>query len=297
MEMLPSLKILDANLLECNIPEDDYTQWVPGTYGLGDLVRDVGENKHRIYKSAVAGNAAVLTDKTKWTLVNTTNRHRMFDDSIASQSEYPNEIRFKVGGYTRITGLFLGNLDAQNVQVITRDADGVVRYDKKYSTVKKTGTLGWYKYFFGERVRVRDLYVSDIPYYFNQTIEVIISKPAGIAKCGVAVIGKRKVLGEVEMGFSFGFDDYSERTVEPTFGFTELFQRDYRKYNDLIVEVKKINADEVYEALADVRGTYCVFVGTKQLTSTQVYGFVETVKFLVNFQDVVQLQLGVKGIT
>lgn len=299
MEFFPGKKIYDSNLLEINIAEDDYPEYDPAeTVGLGALRQFVDTNIHEIYKSTVDDNVGnPLTDGDSWKLVNTTNAYRMFDNSIASQSEHEEFIRFKLGGLGRTNALYLGNLDATNVQVIIRNNDNDIVYDQTFRTIKKTGPNGFFKYFFGERVRIRDLYVPNLPYYFNQTIEIIINKPNSIAKCGVCVVGKAVVFGDSQLGLTMGIDDYTVKKVDEDFGFTTLVQRDYRKYNDLIVEVPNNNVDEVFEALADARGSFCVFVGTRKFTSAQAFGFFENFKIAVEFQDTSLLYLSVKGIT
>lgn len=299
MEFFSAIPILDANLLESNIPEDDYALYNPAaTVGLGDLRMFLAENIHRIYRSVVDGNTGHSLDDTDyWRLVNTTNRHRMFDDSIVSQSEMPDLIRFKFGGLGRINSIFLGNIDATNVQIIIRDAAGAVQYDKTFETIKRSRQFVFYDFFFGDRVRVRDLYIPDLPYFLDQTVEIIINKPGGIAKLGVCVPGKAKVAGDVQLGLTMGIDDYSVKKVDEAFGYTQLLQRDYRKYNDMIVEVPSHRTDEIFEALSDVRGTFCVFIGTRKYTSTQVFGFFESMKIVLEHNGISYLHLSVKGIT
>lgn len=299
MEFMPSKSILDANILEINIPEDDYPLYdEEEEVGLGAYRMFLAENIHHIYKSVVAENVGnPLDDTDSWRLVNTTNARRMFDDSITSQCEREEFIDVTLGLLGRINGLFLGNLDATTVRIVIRDGTTAVQYDKSYRVTKKEGGNSIYNYFFGDRVRIRDLYVGNLPYFVNQTVQIIISKPGSIAKCGVLVVGKAVVFGETQMGFTVGMDDYTVKNTDEDFGYTTLVERDYRKYNDLIVEVPFSKVDQVSEKLADNRGRFCVFVGTRRLTSTQVYGFFESFKHVVDFDDAALLYLSVKGIT
>jgi outer membrane receptor for Fe3+-dicitrate len=95
----------------------------------------------------------------------------------------------------------------------------------------------------------------------------------------------------------FSIEDYTQKSVDPIFGFATLIERDYSKQNKYRVEVPNNMYDEVNEVLADLRGTWTLFVGTRRFTSAYVYGYFSRFNNSVTYQDTSILTLEIEGIT
>jgi hypothetical protein len=297
MEIIKAIKLLDANLVSSNIAENDFPVFNLGTtYGLGDKVIYVATNVHEIYQSVIAGNVGQsLTDTTKWVKVGTTNRFRMFDDSITSQTSGVNVIDFTLGNLTRTSAVWLGNIDATTVQVIITSPTNVTMYDQTFTTVKPSGVVGWHTYFFGEKSRIRDLYIPDLPYQSGETIRIILTK-VGTPKCGACVVGQARYIGETRNSLKMGIDDYSVKEIDE-FGNTYIKQRDYRKFNDVEIDVPNTSIDEVSEILSDLRASFVVFIGSRKYALSQVYGFYQNFEIVIPYKTHSVLSISIKGIT
>lgn len=298
MEIIKQLAILDANLFSSNVAETDYPAYsAVTTYGLGDLVIEVSADKHYIYRSAVASNLNHLPSisPTQWVNIGSTNRWKMFDPYINTQTENATSINVTLKALARYDSLFLANIDAENVQVIVRNALGVVQYDQTFATTKTTSAIGWWSFFFGERVRVRDLHIPSLPYYASGELQIILSKTSGVVKCGACVIGKAQQLGVTEHGLKFGITDYSVRDTNE-FGQTYIKQRAYSKYNEITFYANNSEIDNISEILSDVRSTPTVFISSNKYTLSQVYGFYQDFEIVVPYPTYSLVTMKIQGL-
>lgn len=298
MEILKQIAIQDANLFSSNVSESDYPAYNAGTtYGLGDLVIEVSANKHYIYRSAVASNLNHLpsVSPTQWVNIGSTNRWKMFDQYINTQTENVGTIDVTMQTLQRYDGLFLGNIDADTVQIIIRDAANVIKYNQTFTTTKTNSAVGFWSFFFGEKVRVRDLYVNNLPYYATGKMQIIMTKATGTAKCGVCVIGKAMVLGVTEHGLKMGIADYSVRDTNE-FGQTYIKQRPYSKTNDITFYASNNDIDTISEVLSDYRSTPCVFISSMKYTLSQVYGFYQEFEIVVAYPTHSLIAMKIQGL-
>jgi hypothetical protein len=179
--------------------------------------------------------------------------------------------------------------------VVIKSSTNVTIYDQTFTTVKSYGVVGWHTYFFGEKARIRDLYIPDLPYQTGQTIRIILSKD-GEPKCGACVVGQARYIGETRNSLKMGIDDYSVKEVDD-FGNTYIKQRDYRKFNDVEIDVPNTSIDEVSEILSDLRASFVLFVGSRKYALSQVYGFYQSFEIVIPYKTHSVLSISIKGIT
>jgi hypothetical protein len=89
LKFLKPVAMTDALLISSTAPENDYAAWASGTtYALA--ARCISTTTHRIYESVQAGNLnhdpTTDTTATWWLDVGATNRWKMFDAAVGSQS-------------------------------------------------------------------------------------------------------------------------------------------------------------------------------------------------------------------
>src|SRR3546814_4958996 len=84
MKVVQPVPVTDAILVASSVAETDFPAWAVGsTYGLGDRV--ISTATHRIYESAVSGNAGqdpAGAGAASWIDIGPTHRLAMFDQAV-----------------------------------------------------------------------------------------------------------------------------------------------------------------------------------------------------------------------
>lgn len=268
------------------------------TYALGDTIISAayGDSTHRIYESIVASNVGnALTDATKWLDIGPTNALAMFDTINGTATASSDGIDVTATMTGSIDGLGLFGLVAEQVQVtVSTAADGTV-YDQTYSLVSDSGISDWYSYFFEEIAYSRDLVITDLPLYYNPTIRVQITG-TGEIQCGTMVLGQTKELGGTNYGARAGIQDYSKKTADD-FGNYTIVPRAYAKRQSLKVICDNTKVDDIYNALADLRTTPCVWVGSDAYSSTWSFGYWKDVVVEIAYVNKSVVSLEIEGLT
>lgn len=303
LKVIPPLSITDSILTSSNVPETDYTAWSSGTtYNIGDRVRYVATNVHKVYESLRATNLNhdPTTDTSSppyWIEVSPTNRWKMFDTSNTTQTANNDNIVVTLTPGKVCNSVVLLGLEATSVRVkMTDPTDGVV-YDETIS-LNNNGTINnWYNYFFNPIQRRTSITVTDLPAYGTAAIEITITNTGLTAKCAVCVIGTTQFIGEgIELGASVGITDYS-RKEKDDFGNYQLIQRSYSKRAKFSFPILNEQIDSVQDLLVSLRTTPCVWIGDDRYTSTIVYGFYKDFDIVIAYHIVSDCNLEIEGLT
>ena len=212
MKIIRPLVITDAVLVSSNVPETDYAAYASGaTYAVGDRVIVVGTNIHNVYESLQASNIGhtPATSPTWWLLVGSTNRWKMMDQSITSQTSNPDSIAntYTIAG--RADSVVLLNVDAASAHITMTDVDDGVVYDATVSLVSDSGIEDWYAWTFEPIVRITEKAITDMPPYLDATISVTLTDTGSNVLCGGCVIGQSKDIGGTQYGAKIGVQSYS----------------------------------------------------------------------------------------
>lgn len=154
-----------------------YSTYSSGTtYALDDIVIAVATDSHFTYQSLVASNLGnPLADGTKWLNLGATNRWKMFDQSVQSQTQAPDVIDVTMVVPGRIDTVAFLNVDGASCRVIqTDDIEGVV-FDQNFTLTSTSGITDSYAYCFTPIERLTSLVVSGLKPYANSTIRAIVS--------------------------------------------------------------------------------------------------------------------------
>jgi hypothetical protein len=303
LKVIPPLVITDSILTSSNVPETDYTAWSSGTtYNIGDRVRVVSANFHKVYESLRASNLNhdPVTDTSSppyWIEVSVTNRWKMFDTSNSTQTTNSDSIVVSITPGKVVNSVSLLNVVGTSVRVkVTDTIDGVV-YDNTVSLNNNGNINNWYNYFFDPILRKKNVVLTDLPAYGTATIEITISNTGNTAKCGVCVVGNVSYIGEgIELGASVGITDYS-RKEKNDFGDYVLVQRSYSKRAKFSMAILNDQIDSVQELLVDLRTTPCVWIGDSNYESTMVYGFYKDFDIVIAYHVVSDCNLEIEGLT
>lgn len=285
MEYVIPVLINDASLLSSNIAlpdatESGYTVWAIGqSISIGDIRRYETDDKHWIVRALQAHTTSALNaptgqdDDTFWVKLREVNRWRMFDSGSTSQSENADSIEVSLAISGAVNAIYFGNLDADSISVEMLDINDNVVYSRTFELTDSTAIYDWYTYMFAPFATMHDLYVNDIPIYYQSTINITITKTGSVAKCGVCAIGQRRYVGFTEYGkLKWGIRSYSVKEVNE-FGDTILTRRKSKRIATVSAMVASGNEDALVEDLRERDGYAIVFIVVDKFRTTYIYGF------------------------
>jgi hypothetical protein len=283
-----------ASLLYSNVPitEPDYS--AGATYAKGALVLAPGTPD--IYESLVDANkGSALTDTAKWLKrKEPTNRWRMLDQYNNTQTTNPERIVLTLSPQLISQGVYLGNVDANEVSFVVQDLQKGVVYTETQNLIVSTSKSSFFKWCFG-RIRRRSYAVSVmLPVYANAIVTVTLSKPGATPACGMCAVGPIVDVGLSEYGLSAEIKDYSSTTFNFD-GTSETVQRGYSKRMSVDVEVDDDQADAVFEALVSFRQKPVVYLGSVMHGLACVFGKFSSFKIIVASKPLAKASLQIEG--
>ena len=252
-----------AGLVYSNVPITE-PLWVAGTYALGAKVRNAA---NFVFESLAAGNTAALTDKTKWPPLGITNRLKMFDKAVNSQTTAPEALTVVVKAGQLANTLTLLNVAGSEVTVTQSDSG----YSRPISLVSHN-VLSWYDFWYQEPQWVGDITIGDVPPYINSLLTVHVKSPTNLAALGGFFMGRAKFIGKTQWGLKAGILSYSGEE-EDDFGNVTLLPRDSAKKMNFEVSIPRGYEDEVYRFLRAADNVEMVAIASTNWSMTQSYGY------------------------
>jgi hypothetical protein len=281
-------------LLYSNVPITEPNYSATTTYAKGALVLAAGTPD--VYESLVDANkGSALTDTGKWLKrKEPTNRWRMLDQYNNTQTTNPERIVLTLSPQLISQGVYLGNVDANEVSFVVQDLQRGVVYTETQNLIVSTSKSSFFKWCFG-RIRRRSYAVSVmLPVYANAIVTVILSKPGATPACGMCAIGPLVDVGLSEYGLSAEIKDYSSTTFNFD-GTSETVQRGYSKRMSVDVEVDDDQADAVFEALVSFRQKPVVYLGSVMHGLACVFGKFSSFKIIVASKPLAKASLQIEG--
>ncbi len=233
------------------------------TYGLGDIVSNIGTNIHELYESLSAANVGnALTVSTKWLLLGSTNRWKMFDAVSNSQTFSEDTITVVFAPGVLVNALVLSNVVGSSARV----QQSVSGYDKTL-LLNSHIVDDWYGWFYDPLVTRDDVAFTDVPPYPASSLTLTITGSA----CGVCVIGQQFFIGTTLAPLSRSINDYS-RVIEDAWGGLILIPGNYSKMMTVEVFVPPGYESQAVHLLTEIRATIVMFVAGDNFDSAIVYG-------------------------
>lgn len=251
-----------AGLVYSSVPITE-PLWAAGTYAKAAKVRDAN---NFVFESLADGNTAPLTEKTKWLPLGLTNRLKMFDKSVNSQTTAPNYLTVVVKPGRLATLLAVLNIAGSKV-TITQSESG---YSRSRSLVTHN-VLSWYDWFYQEPQWVGDA-VFDVPPYINSLLTVHIESPGNEAALGGFFFGRPKFIGKTQWGLKAGILSYSGQD-EDEFGNVTLLPRPSAKKMNFEVSIPQGYEDEVYRFMREADNIEMVAIASTDWSMTISYGY------------------------
>lgn len=276
--------VTDTTLDSSNVTENDYSAWSSGsTYNLNDMVIVTTPNVHMIYKSAQASNTnndPTTDDGTWWTPQGATNRWKMFDDYVSSQTSNSTSIEVDITPNELFNALALFNVEADTVQVVVDDPTAGEVYNQTITMIDPPPQAGWYSWFFDDITQKSTVVFLDLPAYKSATITVTIS--ATTAKCGAMVLGKQLQIGKAQWGVGSGITDYSIKETDE-FGNFIITERSFSDRNEFNCSIPTGQVSSIKKTLTTYRSTPLVWIGSEDYEAMISYGFMKD--FDINFSN------------
>lgn len=296
MIIIQPVPITAAMLTASNVPETDAPVWTAGTYTLGQQrIYD-----HHVYEVIVASTTdrpdigAGLATPT-WLDLGATNRFKMFDQIISTETVNTTEIDVDITPGSIINGAAFFGLSGNSITLTMTDpVDGVV-FTETRSLQDNTSIIDWYSYFFEDIAFLSDMVFLGLPAYGSAVITAYVDGGTGDAKVGEVVIGKQRKLGATNFGTSVSIQDYSIKGRDD-FGNTIIVQRAFSKRADYDVTVETASVAAVQKALADIRTTPTVYIGDENRPETVVYGFFRNFNIVLSTPSISDCSIEVEGL-
>ncbi len=244
-----------------------YVAYASGvTYAKDDIVTD--QQNHLLYQSLIGGNTGrALSDELSWFRLGATNRYKMFDKAVNSQTVGPDMVGVTVAPGEVVNTLTLLNLSGSSVTVQQSDSG----YSRTKSLVSHD-VLSWYDFWYQEPLWAGDAVFDDIPPYISSTLTVSVNSPGNQAGFGGWFLGKAKFIGTTKSGLKAGILSYSGSETDK-FGNTNLVPRENAKRMNFEVKIPKGYEDEVYRFLKRADNVEMVAIASTKWAMTLSYGY------------------------
>ena len=248
-----------AGLIYSNVPMVEPPYDAAVTYAKDTLVRD--PVTHGVYQSLIDANKGKpLTDEASWNSRGKTNRWAMLDEYNNTQTTNPEEIVIVLSPQSICEGIFLGNTDADEIELVVVDQSEGKVYSEVTSLVTASGSSSYYDWCFRPADRADYYFTVAMPPYASALVTVVLRKPGGVAKCGMAVIGLVDDFGPSLYGLSASGKDFSSTTFNFD-GTSKTQYRDYAKQMNVDVQVNNGEIDYIQRKLFQLRQRPIVWIG------------------------------------
>lgn len=208
-----------------------------------------------------------------WLDLGYTNRFKMFDDKVQSQTIRPESITFVLQPSAIIDSIAFLDVEGSSIEITMSDPTEGVVYHEYLDLVTKSAIIDGYTYFFEPIVLEDAAVLLGIPPYLSAIIEITILNPGGDAKIGTCAIGTQKLLGQTSRGASFRIIDYSKKEEDP-FGNFYVLERSFSKEMNAEITMEMSSFDDINKTLTSYRARPVIWVGTDvNLSSFIIYGF------------------------
>lgn len=302
LSLMKPVTLTAAMLTSSTAPETDYPAWAAATtFALG--ARCISATTHRIYESLVANNTG--KDPTNienrvgaspaWLDLSATNRWKMFDDQVASQTGIASPLTVVLKpGFCNSIGLM--GLDAEAIAVTVKDAPGGSVIYSYSGSLDASTQYDYYEYFYQPFQQQTDFIVSGISPTNGMEVTVTLSRSAGSVACGMLQVGDLVPLGLTQYGAKAKPKTYSYIKVND-YGENEIIKR--KKARDLSATawLKREDANAVLDTLGSMLDVPCIVICSDRadLAGLRSFGLVSGEISYDHPQDC-QLSINVNGL-
>ena len=245
--------------------------------------------------TTITANAPV-TNATYWIRYNSTNKWRMFDSSVSSQSSRANTLEVELRPTGRYNSLYLGNIVCDTVRVQVKDSASVSYYDETYSGIALNWDVSFYSWYFDPIEYITDLYLTDLPNLLSPRITITFTNTSDTVQCGACVPTMMRELGGTQYGMSVGIKDYSIKEVDSR-GNSTLDERSFARTCNALVMVDNTDVDAIINILSSYRATAIIYEGSSEFSSSLIFGWFNDFHNEVQYQSQSMLSIEMESLT
>jgi hypothetical protein len=253
---------LAASALASTTAVDAFTAYSASTaYALGASVNYLNRTWQCIQAPSTGRTPDI--NPLYWVNIAPSNSWSMFDSSVGTLTS-------AVGNLTvvlrpgAVGGLALLELTGKQLSIVMKDAPGGVVIYSKTILLDGAPILSFYDWFYASYEQLTDVVLTDLPTHFvsnELTITITGVTSSSTVSCGVCQMGELIPIGLTQLGATVGIVDYSKKTVD-AFGNYTITKRAFSKRADFQVMSLKRDFNRIFRALADLRSTFCIYIGT-----------------------------------
>jgi len=287
------IKPISTTLVSSTVADTSYTAWSSVTsYTAGNLVSFTNHGEYQALTSNT--NKSPDTNPVDWKFLGTTNRWKLFDQFLNTQTINTTSMQYVVTAYDT-KAIFIGNITnviSVRIEIINNSTSGVIE-DVTLSASREP--VDWYEYFFGvlSGGNYRSLLYERTTLTRDVSVRATITG-SGSVGVGTFIIGTVKDIGYMQYGFSLGSLDYSVVATDTSSGATYLSKGNSVKMLTGTTFIPTTLADACYDDLIEIQGIPAVFYDG--IESTRVYGFIK--KFTMPIKSPVEtlVEIEIQGL-
>lgn len=292
MRFIKPVEVTPEKLKFSSVPETDHPAWVEGTsYAVGaKVVRD-----RRIWEALEPSQGVdpALDSGLVWLDTGATNRWRMFDEKVSSQTKTTGTLEVRLAPGTVINAVSLINCEADTVTVRMVDpVEGVVYEETRQ--LLDYGSEDFYDYFFSDYDFRTEVVLEDLPAYQKAEVTVILSS-SGVTSIGHLAIGSVRNLGVALYGTSVGIISFSRKETDE-FGNTRVVRRPNSKRAEFDIEIETERVSFVQRELAAVDSIPVVWIGEDSIEATILFGLYQDFSIAISGPSISDGTITVEGL-
>lgn len=281
----------DYTLVSSNVADTSYTAWSGATaYNIGNIVSFTNHGEYQALTNNT--NKSPDLNPNDWKFLGTTNRWRMFDQFLNTQTTNASSITVTVSAYD-VKSIFVGNVSADfvRIQVIDNITSATIE-DQTYSLLNEP--TDWLEYFYNPITYQKNSVIHERTTLARDTSVIITATSSGVAKIGTFLLGQVYSIGSTLWNFKVSSLDYSTVMTDTQSGATYLSKGNYAKLWDGQMFIRTSGSDAIYSYLTSIQGTPAVFYDS--LDTTLVYGFIKTFDMTLSSQVETRLDITLQGL-
>ncbi len=256
-------------------------------------------HNHKTYLSLQAANTGhsprLLASAAWWQDEGASNRYKMFDGSVSSQSIGSTiSIKITFGSQGIMDTLALLNIKGTSCIVKVWDTfNAVYVYNQTHSLIISGVT---------PQETVSDLILTSMtsPTTGAGWLEVVLSDADSTKMCAIGALlcGMAVDTGDTRYGASGGIQDFSIIEADD-FGNYTIVERGFSKRASFTVMVAKANIARMFRILSEQRAKKCLYIGSDDAdyTMTAIYGFPDDWSIVLDYPSHALLNIDLKGLS
>jgi hypothetical protein len=230
MKVILPVEITGSMIASSTVPEPDTANgeaaydaaFNSGTgYGTG---AEVVYTDHYVYQRLAPGGPATTGEYpggSGWKRVRPARRWAAFDGAVGTVSTSASGTWQVVLDAGACTGLFLGELQGDQLVVQVHDAPGGTLVYTRTVSLQLSHVGSWLEYFTAPFVQRTTVMLTDLPFFSSQRITITVTG-SGTVGCGLCIPGKVRTIGSTAVGVQVGDRAFDEPDVDAATGAVTL---------------------------------------------------------------------------